>query len=89
MADRIATALYPFGVVRGRQPAGGGADVGALIAAGVPAIDLQQDGTRYFDLHHTPDDTLDKIDPVQMRQNVAVWAATLEILANSSDTELP
>lgn len=89
VADRIATALYPFGVVRGRQPAGGGADVGALIAAGVPAIDLQQDGTRYFDLHHTPDDTLDKIDPVQMRQNVAVWAATLEILANSSDTELP
>ena len=89
LADRIAAALMAFGVVRGRQPANGGADVGALVQAGVPAIDLAQDGTRYFDIHHTPDDTLDKIDPVQLRQNVAVWAATLAILANSSDDELP
>ncbi|MEQ8771845.1 MAG: peptidase M28 family protein, partial [Erythrobacter sp.] len=45
-------------------------------------IDLQQDGTRYFDLHHTPDDTLDKIDPAQLRQNVAVWTQVVGILAN-------
>ena len=38
---------------------------------------LNQDGTRYFDLHHTPDDTLDKIDPAQLRQNVAAWTAML------------
>ncbi|HJS11015.1 M28 family peptidase [Sphingopyxis sp.] len=89
LADRIAAAVAPFGVTRGRQPANGGADVGALVAAGVPAIDLAQDGTRYFDLHHTPDDTLDKVDPVQLRQNVTVWAATLAILANSTNDELP
>jgi Zn-dependent M28 family amino/carboxypeptidase len=59
------------------------------VRAGVPAIDLRQDGTRYFDLHHTTDDTLDKVDPVQLRQNVLVWTATLAILANSSDNELP
>ena len=89
LANRIGAAVAPFGVTSGRQPASGGADVGALIAAGVPAIDLQQDGTRYFDIHHTPDDTLDKVDPVQLRQNVVVWTATLAILANSSDAELP
>lgn len=89
VADRIAAAVMPFGVVRGKQPANGGADVGALIQDGVPAVDLAQDGTRYFDIHHTPDDTLDKIDPTQLRQNVTVWAATLAILANSSDSELP
>ncbi len=89
LANRIAAAVMPFGVVRGRQPANGGADIGALVQAGVPAIDLAQDGTRYFDIHHTPDDTLDKIEPVQLRQNVTVWAATLAILANSSDDELP
>jgi len=89
LEDRIAAALAPFGIVRGKTPAGGGADIGALVAAGVPAIDLQQDGTRYFDLHHTPDDTLDKIDPAQLRQNVVAWTATLAILANSSDAELP
>jgi hypothetical protein len=89
LSDRAAAAVMPFGVVRGKQPAGGGADVGALIEAGTPAVDLAQDGTRYFDLHHTPDDTLDKIDPVQLRQNVTVWAATLAILANSTNDELP
>jgi carboxypeptidase Q len=89
LSDRIAAAVMPFGVVRGKQPAGGGADIGALVEAGVAAIDLAQDGTRYFDLHHTPDDTLDKIDPVQLRQNVVVWTAVLAILANSDDNELP
>ena len=89
LADRLAAAVMPFGVVRGKQPANGGADIGALVQAGVPAIDLAQDGTRYFDLHHTPDDTLDKIDPVQLRQNVVVWSAVLAILANSADSELP
>ena len=49
-------------------------------------IDLQQDGTRYFDIHHTPDDTLDKIDPAQLRQNVAAWAVTLNIAANATET---
>lgn len=89
LADRLAAAVMPFGVVRGKQAANGGADIGALVQAGVPAIDLAQDGTRYFDLHHTPDDTLDKIDPAQLRQNVVVWSAVLAILANSEDRELP
>src|SRR3546814_4928263 len=51
LAKRIGTALASFGVVTGQDEAHGGADVGALIRAGVPAVDLQQDGTRYFDLH--------------------------------------
>ena len=89
LADRIAAAVMPFGVTRGKQPANGGADIGALVQAGVPAVDLAQDGTRYFDIHHTPDDTLDKVDPAQLRQNVVVWTATLAILANSEDAELP
>lgn len=89
LSHRIALAVAPFGVTLGQHPAGGGADIGPLVAAGVPAIDLQQDGTRYFDLHHTPDDTLDKVDPAQLRQNVVVWTAVLAILANSSDGELP
>ena len=50
------------------------------------AIDLNQDGTRYFDYHHTPDDTLDKIDPAQLRQNVAAWTAMLAVVANAPET---
>lgn len=85
VADRIAAALTPLGIARGQQAAGGGADVAALIASGVPGIDLQQDGSRYFDLHHTPDDTLDKIDLPQLRQNVAAWTAMLAIVADASE----
>lgn len=80
---KIIAALAPLGVVPRKTPAGGGADVGAIIAAQkLGIIDLQQDGTKYFDLHHTPDDTLDKIDKAEMRQNVAAWVSTLAIVAN-------
>ena len=80
---KIIAALAPLGVVARKAPAGGGADIGAIIAAQkLGIIDLQQDGTKYFDLHHTPDDTLDKIDKAEMRQNVAAWVSTLAIVAN-------
>ena len=49
----------------------------------MPAFDLRQDGTRYFDIHHTPDDTLDKIDRQQLDQNVAAWAALVWLAADS------
>lgn len=85
VADRLATALFPLGVVRGSDPAGGGPDVGPVVAAGVSAVDLNQDGTDYFNLHHTPDDTLDKVDPEALRQNVAAWTTMLAIVANAPE----
>lgn len=86
VADRIATALSPIGVTRSKDPAHGGTDIEPLINNGVPVLDLDQDGTRYFDIHHTPDDTLDKIDPAQLSQNVAAWTATLAIAANAPES---
>jgi carboxypeptidase Q len=83
LADSIAAKLAPLGIARGTDPASGGADVQAIIAAQkLGIIDLQQDGTRYFDLHHTPDDTLDKIDKAQLRQNVAAWTTVLAEVAH-------
>ncbi len=83
LRDSIVSVLAPLGIVPRQGPAGGGADIGAIIAAQkLGIIDLQQDGTKYFDLHHTPDDTLDKIDKTELRQNVAAWAATLSLVAN-------
>jgi len=76
-AALFAEALRPLGVGPGDNEASGGADVSPLRAAGVPVIDLNQDGTDYFDLHHTPDDTLDKVSPDDLRQNVAAWAVML------------
>ncbi|MFY8049810.1 MAG: M20/M25/M40 family metallo-hydrolase, partial [Erythrobacter sp.] len=79
---KIAAAVARFGVSTGADVAGGGADLNIVRDQKGALIDLQQDGTRYFDLHHTPDDTLDKIDLVQLRQNVAVWTQVVGILAN-------
>jgi carboxypeptidase Q len=83
LKEKILMRLAQLGIGRGNDLAGGGADVGPIIAAQKPSIvDLQQDGTRYFDLHHTPDDTLDKIDVVQLRQSVAAWSIVVEEAAN-------
>ncbi|MGB3753554.1 MAG: M20/M25/M40 family metallo-hydrolase [Parerythrobacter sp.] len=79
---RIARAVARFGVSPTTIVASGGADLNIVRDQGGALIDLQQDGTRYFDLHHTPDDTLDKIDHVQLRQNVAVYTQVVGILAN-------
>lgn len=85
LRTRITDALAAQGIGSGRDLAGGGADVGQMIGAGTPAIDLKQDGSRYFDLHHTADDTLDKIDPAALRQNVAAWATMLDLVANAPE----
>jgi len=79
---RIAAAVARFGVSNGSDVATGGADLNIVRDQKGALVDLQQDGTRYFDLHHTPDDTLDKIDKAQLRQNVAVWTKVVGILAN-------
>lgn len=85
VGERLAAVLAPLGVGRSGDRATGGADVGAVIASGVAAVDLEQSGLRYFDYHHTPDDTLDKVDPAQLRQNVAAWTAMLAVTANAPE----
>lgn len=77
-------ALSPLGIILGDNNAGGGADVGALRQAGVPVVDLSQDGWDYFNYHHTSDDTLNAIDPAALRQNVAAWV-TFAYMAAESD----
>ena len=79
---RLSDAVARFGVANSSIAASGGADINIARDQKTAIIDLQQDGTRYFDLHHTPDDTLDKIDKAQLRQNVAVWTTIAGLLAN-------
>ena len=78
----IASVLASLGIDQARSnTAGGGPDVGPLAATGVGMLDLGQDMTRYFDVHHTPDDTLDKVDRKQLDQNVAAWTAAIWLAA--------
>jgi hypothetical protein len=86
LAGRLAAVLSPLGITRGLGSASAGADLGPWVRAGTNGIDLDLDGLRYFDVHHTADDTLDKIDPDQLAQNVAAWTAMLAIVANPPET---
>ena len=74
-----------LGIQTKKGDTNGGPDIIPLDTAGVPTVRLNQDGTDYFDLHHTPDDTFDKIDPKAMQQNVAAYA-TLIWLASESES---
>jgi carboxypeptidase Q len=78
----IARLLAPLGVEPGGNDAEGGADITPFAPAGVPVLELDQDGSRYFDYHHTANDTLDKIDPKDLDQNVAAWAAVAWAVAD-------
>lgn len=73
--EQMMTVLAPLGIERGHNEANGGPDLTFLRESGVPVVGLLQDGTRYFDYHHTENDTLDKIDPEELTQNVAAYAA--------------
>jgi Zn-dependent M28 family amino/carboxypeptidase len=80
-ARLLQAALAPLGIVPGSLDQAGGSDIGPMLTDGLPGVELSQDGTDYFDLHHTPDDTLDKIDPAALRQNVAAWTTMLAVLS--------
>jgi carboxypeptidase Q len=76
--------LAPLGIYFDPEPAlGGGPDVIPLVQRGVPAFRLNQDGTDYFDYHHSADDTIERIDRRNLDQNVAAWAALVWLIADS------
>ncbi len=82
---QIAAVLKPLGVeYAATEPGHGGSDLSAVHAVGMAGLSLHQDATRYFDWHHTANDTLDKIDPEQLRQNVAVYVVAAYLAAQAN-----
>jgi carboxypeptidase Q len=60
-----------------------GTDVAPAARAGnVPAISPEVDMTRYFAIHHTPADTVDKVDPAEMARCVAAIASMAYVVAD-------
>jgi Zn-dependent M28 family amino/carboxypeptidase len=82
--ESLEELLAPLGIPWQKdRPAGGGADLGQMRKLGMPVIDLNHDATRYFDLHHTANDTLDKVDPVALRHNVAAYVTFIYFAAEA------
>jgi Zn-dependent M28 family amino/carboxypeptidase len=59
----------------------GGADISPLIDAGVLGLAVRPDGSQYFDYHHSPADTIDKVDPDHLQRNAAAMALMAYLLA--------
>ncbi len=80
---QIAEVLKPLGIEYAADKGGPGPDVGPLAAKGGAWAWLAQDGSDYFHLHHTADDTLDKIDPAALAQNVAAYTVFAYLAAEA------
>lgn len=59
-----------------------GADVTEMSKAGVPAFGVMQEGLTYFNYHHSAADTLDKVDPSELKENAAAMAVLAYALSN-------
>jgi hypothetical protein len=80
----LTAVLAPLGIQQDPVAADfGGVDIEHLRKAGVPVVRLSQDPREYFDVHHTADDTLNRINRRALDQNVAAWAALLYVFAES------
>ncbi|HRB12888.1 MAG TPA: M20/M25/M40 family metallo-hydrolase, partial [Vicinamibacteria bacterium] len=78
----IASLLKPLGA-DAIAAQGGGADIGPAVAAGkIPSASLEVEGSKYFLLHHTAADTVDKIDPKDMADNAAAIAFLAWVVAD-------
>ncbi|WP_141453934.1 M20/M25/M40 family metallo-hydrolase [Pseudoxanthomonas sp. z9] len=80
---QIAEALAPLGIEYQADKGGPGPDISPFAAQGLAWGWLAQDGTDYFNLHHTADDTLDKIDPKALAQNVAAYTVFAYLAAEA------
>jgi carboxypeptidase Q len=79
----IARLLEPLGVTLDEHESHGGADTSPLREAGVPTVDLNQEGATYFDFHHTANDTFDRIEPEHLAQAATTFAIMAHALADA------
>ncbi|MFT4824903.1 MAG: hypothetical protein ACJAUG_003292 [Halioglobus sp.] len=83
ISEQFSKALKPLGIAPGHNTATGGPDMLFIREAGVPVVTLAQNGWDYFDLHHTANDTLDKIGPSDLDQNIAAFAVFTYLAAET------
>jgi len=81
----VANALEPIGAQTFRSSPETGEDINGLTEKGVPSFAPSQDGRFYFNYHHTPADTFDKVNPRELSENAAVMTVMAYALADSKD----
>lgn len=86
IVEDIGALLRPLGFAAVAR-SGGGADIGPIAQLGqVPMLALHGDGDRYFQIHHTPADTVERIDPGEVARATAGLAAMTWVVAEMDET---
>jgi carboxypeptidase Q len=81
----LKDALKNFGVLRANDQVVFGTDTGPFILMGLPGILLAQNSPDYGNTHHSPIDTLDKVDAVTLTKNAAVQGLVAFWIADRPD----
>ncbi len=80
----VPSLMGPLRIIVADQPAQfSGSDFAELERTGVPAFSFRPDASRYFDIHHSADDTLNKVDRADLNQSTAAFAALVYLIADS------
>lgn len=72
--------LYKTYLIEQIHKGGGGADIGPLTKLGVPCIGFEPDNQRYFDIHHTADDTFDKVHKRELELGAAAIGSLIYLI---------
>lgn len=79
---RVMSLLAPLGLEK-LGPGGGGADIGPIAqAGGTPTMAYSGDSTKYFTIHHTPADTIDRISKAEVSKAAAAIAVIAYVTAD-------
>jgi carboxypeptidase Q len=81
--QQVAGLLQPINATGvQRVPESPAADITPLSEHGVPTMELDVDGGRYFWYHHSEGDMLDKLDPAELARCVATMAVMAYVVAD-------
>ncbi len=72
--------LEPYGITAIKK-GGGGADISPLRNQNTVLIGYVPDSQRYFDLHHTEQDTFDKVNPRELALGAGAMAALVYLIS--------
>src|SRR5580765_5382290 len=83
VVQQVAGLLQPINATGvQRVPESPAADITPLAQQGVPTMEIDVDGSRYFWYHHSEGDMLDKLDPAEMARCVAAMAVMAYVVAD-------
>ncbi|WP_394820924.1 M28 family peptidase [Pendulispora albinea] len=86
VVQRLESFLAPLGVDPSPGEAHPGVDVEPLMEKGVPILQLRQDMSAYFDVHHTKLDVFERIDQASLTQTTAAYAVLAYATAELDET---